>query len=287
MWRAVTYSIVARDPRTGELGVAVQSHWFSVGQVVPWVRLGVGALALQSVPDVAHAQRILDRLDDGATPDQALDAVLRIDEGAAMRQTGVVDAQGRVAVHTGESCIRERGAVTGDGWSAQANMMRAPGVPEAMGRAFEASEGAPLAERMLAALDAAEAAGGDLRGRQSAAMIAGKMELRVEDHADPVGELRRLVVLHRAYEAAARADALMAAGRFDDAAERYERASALAPDNDELLFWAGLGAAQAGDLGRGTERVRRAIAINPDWRELLDRLRPEHAPSAEAVRQAL
>ena len=284
----MTYSIVARDPRTGELGVAVQSHWFSVGSVVPWVREGVGAVALQSVPDTAQGPRILDRLGDGATPSQALDAVLRLDEGAAMRQTAVVDTAGRVAVHTGGSCIREHGAVTGDGWSVQANMMRAPGVPEAMASAFSgASDAEPLAERMLAALDAAEEAGGDVRGRQSAALVAGSVELRVEDHADPLAELRRLLALHRAYEAAAEADELMAEGRYDAAAERYERAATLAPESDELLFWAGLGAAQSGDLELGLDRVRRAIERNAAWSELLDRLGPEHAPSADAVRRAL
>jgi uncharacterized Ntn-hydrolase superfamily protein len=282
----VTYSLVARDPRTGELGVAVQSHWFSVGSVVPHVRRGVGAVALQSVPDVTHAPRLLDRLGDGATPEQALDAVLRLDEGAALRQTAVVDAAGRVAVHTGESCIPERGAVIGDGWSAQANMMRAPGVPEAMAAAFTAADGA-LAERMIKALEAAEAAGGDIRGRQSAALVAGDVELRVEDHPDPVAELGRLLVLHRAYAAATEADEFMAERRFDAAAARYERAAALAPDNAELLFWAGLGAAQLGDLALGVERVRRAIALHPPWRELLERLGPEQAPSAAAVRDAL
>ena len=282
----MTYSVVARDPASGELGVAVQSHWFSVGSIVPHIRPGVGAVALQSVPDIAHGSRILDRLGDGATPEEALDAVLRLDEGEAMRQTAVVDAAGRVAVHTGADCIAEAGQVLGAGWSAQANMMRSPGVPEAMAEAFSAATG-PLAERLVAALEAAEAAGGDIRGRQSAALVAGDIELRVEDHEDPVSELRRLLVLRRAYQAAGEADELMAEGRFDEAAARYERAAELAPDSDELLFWAGLGAAHAGDLALGVERVRRAIAMHEPWRELLDRLRPEHAPSAAAVRDAL
>jgi uncharacterized Ntn-hydrolase superfamily protein len=283
----VTYSLVARDPSTGELGVAVQSHWFSVGSVVPHVRQGVGAVATQSVPDLAHGGRILDRLGDGASPDEALEAVLREDEADAMRQTAVVDASGRVAVHTGAACIAEAGHVLGDGWSCQANMMARGTVWDAMAAAFTASAGDPLPERMVAALEAAEAEGGDLRGRQSAALVAGGIELRVEDHPDPVVELRRLLVLHRAYESATEADSLMAEGRFDEAADRYERASALAPDNHELLFWAGLGAAQGGDLETGLVRVRRAIEMQPSWRELLERLGPDHAPSAEAVRAAL
>ncbi|HEV2813751.1 MAG TPA: DUF1028 domain-containing protein [Solirubrobacteraceae bacterium] len=283
----MTYSVVARDPQTGELGVAVQSHWFSVGGVVPHVRPGVGAVALQAVPDVAHGARILDRLGDGATPDEALAAVLRDDEGETMRQTAVVDASGRVAVHTGSACIAEAAHVAGDGWSCQANMMARDTVWDAMARALDAAGAEPLAERLVAALEAAEAEGGDLRGRQSAALVAGAIELRVEDHPDPVAELRRLLVLHRAYEAAEEGDSAVAAGRFDAAATAYERASALAPDNHELLFWAGLAAAQGGDMDLAVERVRRAIAIQPSWRELLARLGPEHAPSAAAVRRAL
>ncbi|HEX8086287.1 MAG TPA: DUF1028 domain-containing protein [Solirubrobacteraceae bacterium] len=282
----MTYSLVARDPSTGELGVAVQSHWFSVGSVVPHVREGVGAVALQSVPDVVHGGRILDRLGDGASPAEALQAVLRDDPGEAMRQTAVVDAAGQIAVHTGASCIAEAGHVTGDGWSCQANMMASDTVPDAMARAFAGAQG-PLAERMVSALEAAEAEGGDIRGRQSAALVAGGVELRVEDHADPVGELRRLLVLHRAYEAATEGDTAVAAGDFERAATAYERASVLAPENDELLFWAGLAAAQGGDVELALRRVRRAIEIQPSWRELLARLGPEHSPVAADVLRAL
>lgn len=283
----MTYSLVARDPDTGALGVAVQSHWFSVGGVVPHVRPGVGAVALQSIPDRVAAQRILDRLGDGASPDQALEAVLRDDDGEAMRQTAVVDAAGRVAVHTGASCIAEAGHVVGEGWSCQANMMARATVWDAMAAAYTGAAGQPLPERMLEALRAAEAEGGDLRGRQSAAIVAEGVELRVEDHPDPVGELGRLLVLHRAYEAAEEGDLLVAESRFDEAAARYERAAELAPGNAELLFWAGIGAAQGGDLALGVERVRQAIDAEPVWRELLDRLGPEHAPCAAAVRDAL
>ena len=283
----VTYSLIARDPQTGELGVAVQSHWFSVGSVVPHVRPGVGAVALQSVPEVAHGARILDRLGDGASPEEALEAVLRFDDGADMRQTAVVHADGRVAVHTGAGCVAEAGHVTGDGFSCQANMMARATVWDAMAAAYASAAGEPLAERLVTALEAAEDEGGDIRGRQSAALVAGTIELRVEDHADPVAELRRLLGLHRAYEAAEEGDAHVAAGDWDAAAAAFERASALAPGNDELLFWAGLAAAHGGDLPLALERVRGAIAIHPPWRELLDRLGPEHAPGAAVVRDAL
>ena len=282
----MTYSLVARDPDTGEFGVAVQSHWFSVGSVVPHVREGVGAVASQSVPKPTHAGRLLDRLGDGASPDEALEAVLADDEGVSMRQLAVVDASGRVAVHTGDDCIREAGHVIGDGFSAQANMMARDTVPQAMADEFSSSSG-PLAERLVGALEAAEGEGGDLRGRQSSALVVGALDLRVEDHPDPVAELRRLLGLRRAYEAASEGDELLAEGRIEVAAPLYERAAELAPDNHELLFWAGLAAAQAGEMERGLARVRRAIEMQPAWREMLDRLGPEHAPAAATVRDAL
>lgn len=282
----MTYSLVARDPDTGELGVAVQSHWFSVGSVVPHVREDVGAVASQSVPEPTHASRLLDRLGDGATPQEALAAVLAGDEGATMRQFALVDAAGRVAVHTGADCIAEAGHAIGDGFACQANMMARDTVWDAMATAFSASSG-PLAERLVATLEAAEGEGGDLRGRQSSALVVGGIDLRVEDHPDPVAELRRLLALRRAYEAASAGDELLAEGRIDEAAPLYERAAELAPGNHELTFWAGLAAAQSGDLERGLAQVRRAIELQPAWRELLARLGPEHAPAAAAVRDAL
>jgi uncharacterized Ntn-hydrolase superfamily protein len=287
----VTYSIVARDPVTGELGIAVQSHWFSVGSLVPWARPGVGAVATQSVPAPDHGPRLLNRLADGAAPDEALDRVLDGDEGARYRQTAVVDAAGRVAVHTGQGCIADAGHHVGDGWSCQANMMSSAEVWPAMAEAFVGAEG-PLPERLLAALDAAQAAGGDVRGQQSAAMLVvaadrRPLELRVDDHREPLGELRRLLVLHRAYELADEGDALLGEGRFAEAGERYARASELAPDKDELLFWAGMTAAEAGDEALALERVQRAIELNPRLSDLLGRLSADLVPAAPAVRAAL
>jgi uncharacterized Ntn-hydrolase superfamily protein len=283
----MTYSLVARDPATGELGVAVQSHWFGVGSVVPWVKAGVGAVATQSVPDPAHGLDILRALEEGLAPDAAIDAVLEGDDAADYRQIGVVDAQGRAAAHTGRGCMADAGHTTGDGWSAQANIMAGAEVWPAMAEAFVAA-GGPLAERMLAALDAAEAAGGDVRGRQSAALVvAGSMDLRVEDHPEPLQELRRLVVLRRAYTAAEAADEAMAEGRLDDAAALYEEAGRLAPESAELAFWAGLSAVQRGDEAGGVERVRGAIARNPGLGTLLQRLTPDIAPAAARVRELL
>ncbi|MEA2317408.1 MAG: hypothetical protein QOD44_1597 [Solirubrobacteraceae bacterium] len=293
--RRGTYSIVARDAATGELGVAVQSHWFSVGSVVSWARAGVGAVATQSLVEPAYGPRALDLMEAGATAGEALRRLVAEDPHARVRQVGVVDAAGRVATHTGDGCIAFAGDAQGEDFTVQANMMSRPEVWPAMKRAFEEADG-PLSRRLLAALLAAEAAGGDVRGRQSAALLivpaegepwARTSDVRVEDHADPLGELTRLVDLSQAYTLGSEGDDLMGAGRHDEAADRFTRAAALAPDNDELLFWSGLAAAQTGDMATALERVRRAIAMHGGWRDLLDRLEPDIAPSADAVRRAL
>ena len=205
--RTGTYSIVARDRDTGELGVAVQSHWFSVGSIVSWARPGVGAVATQSIAEPAYGPHLLERLATGELPDRALADELARDDAARFRQVAVVDGPGRVAVHTGDGCIAAAGHSEGDGFCVQANMMSGPEVWPAMARAFEAASG-PLERRLLAALEAGEAAGGDVRGRQSAALAvvaaegepwARKVELRVEDAPDPArragaaaGSARRL-----------------------------------------------------------------------------------------------
>ena len=264
-----TYSIVALDPDTGELGAAVQSHWFSVGSLCTWARPGVGAVATQSVVEPAHGPNALDRLADGASAREALDALLAADPLAAMRQVGIVDVQGGVAVATGPDCIAHAGDATGATWSCQANMMERDTVPAAMSAAFEVATG-DLAARLLTALQAAQGEGGDVRGRQSAALLVvpsegeswrARVDLRVEDHDDPLAEMERLLGLWRAYELAGAAD--------------------------ELLFWAGLAIAHAGELDEGVEAVRRAAQAQPNWLVLLDRLSPDFAPAGAAVRAAL
>ena len=291
----MTYSIVARDPETGELGVAVQSHWFSVGPIVPWAAPGVGAVATQANVEVSYGPRALELLSGGLDAEEALARLIAEDSGSAGRQVAVVDAAGRVAVHTGEACIALAGHIAAGGVSCQANIMRSESVWPAMLDAFQSTAGT-LTMRLLAALDAAEEAGGDLRGRQSAAILVVPAEgerwrtavsLRVEDHPAPLPELRRLVQLHRAYALASQADVCVNAGRHDEAGELFRRASELAPDNHELRFWAGLGAAQGGDIDAGVAQVREAIAQHPGWRELIERLPPEVAPSAAAVRDRL
>jgi uncharacterized Ntn-hydrolase superfamily protein len=290
-----TYSIVARDPETGELGVAVQSHWFSVGPLCAWTRAGVGAVATQSVVEPAYGPNALDLLQEGTGAEQALGELLAADPLAAVRQVAVIDARGGLSVHTGADCIAEAGHVAGEHWSCQANMMARATVPAAMSEAFATARG-PLADRLMSALRAAEGEGGDVRGRQSAAMAISAAEgepwrktvdLRVDDHRAPLDELQRLLTLQRAYELAGAADELMAAGRAQEAGELYRRAAGLAPDSDELLFWAGLALANAGELDEGVAAVRRAADKQPNWLVLLDRLSDAFAPAGEAVRAAL
>jgi uncharacterized Ntn-hydrolase superfamily protein len=288
-----TYSIVALDPTTGELGVAVQSHWFSVGPLCAWARAGIGAVATQSVVEPAYGPNALDRMVEGVGAQQALGELLAADPLANVRQVAVIAANGQIGTHTGEDCIAHASHAVGEHWSCQANMMARETVPPAMSEAFAAASGA-LQDRLLAALEAAEGEGGDVRGRQSAAMIvvpaAGEpwrrtVDLRVEDSKDPIAELKRLLKLQRAYDLAGAGDELLAAGRTDEAGELYRRAALIAPDSDELLFWSGLARAQAGELDEGVAAVRRAAEQNPNWLVLLERLSPEFAPAGEAVRQ--
>lgn len=241
----MTYSIVARDPQTGELGVAVQTHQPSVGALCPFAEAGVGAVATQSIVEPRYGPRGLEAMHGGESPSEALGRLLGEDDGRELRQVAFVDVQGRVAAHTGSRCIAYAGHVLGEGFSCQANMMRNEGVPEAMAAAFTSAEGA-LAHRLLAALDAAEAAGGDIRGMQSAALIVvgegSRLDRRVDDHDEPLRELRRLVDLGR--------------------------------DNSEGWFWDGIQKAFAGAPEEGAELVKRAYAADESWRELLRRLPP-------------
>jgi uncharacterized Ntn-hydrolase superfamily protein len=292
--RCGTYSIVARDDAAGQLGVAVQSHWFSVGSVVTWGRAGVGVVATQSIAEPAYGPRALALLESGVAAGEALRRLLAADEQAGYRQVAVMGVGGPAAVHTGADCIPFAGHEIGDSCSAQANLMAGEAVWPAMVEAFERSSG-PLARRLLAALEAGEAAGGDVRGRQSAALLVVPasgdpwdrvVELRVEDDPDPLGELARLLTVSDAYALATEGDDLVGQGRHAEAGERYRAAAALAPANDELLFWAGLAAAAAGDVETALRDVDRAIELHPGWRDLLDRLTPDIAPGAPVLLDA-
>ena len=280
----MTYSIVARDPETGALGVAVQSHYFSVGSVVPWAEAGVGAVATQSFVEVSYGPRGLDLMRDGTFAPDALRTLVAMDANAPRRQVAMIDAQGNAAAHTGEQCVAHAGHRVAPGVSVQANMMERDTVPAAMLAAFESTAG-DLAGRLLAALDAAEREGGDLRGRQSAAMlvVAGKgsgkpwadrvLDLRVDDHAEPLLELRRLVRLGRSYALAREAETAASAGDMASAAARMMESIEAAPDNLEIVFWAAMGTAMHGDLELARTLLQQAAAVNPRWIDLMSRLR--------------
>lgn len=280
---AHTFSIVARDPENGEMGVAVESHWFSVGSVVTWAEAGVGAVATQALVEISYGPLGLALMRAGKSAPDALAALLAADEGHELRQVAMVDAQGRVAVHTGERCIADAGHETGEGFSTQANMMACPDVWPAMARAYREAEG-DLAKRMLMALEAGQAAGGDIRGRQSAAIliVRGKstgrpwvdtvMDLRVEDHPEPIHELRRLVGLHRAYQRMNRGDELLGAEKVEEALQEYRMAAEIVPEIEELPFWHAVTLADLGRVDEALPIFRDVFVKNADWATLLKRL---------------
>jgi uncharacterized Ntn-hydrolase superfamily protein len=278
-----TYSIVARDAETGALGVAVQSHWFSVGSMVSWAEPGVGVVATQSFVDPNYGPLGLQLMRAGKTADEALGALLAIDEYANVRQVGMIDANGVVANHTGDSSIADHCDIAGDNYSVQANMMWKPTVCEAMAAAFEAAEG-DLAERMMVALEAAQGEGGDIRGKQSAAMIVvnndrslpawgGRViDLRVEDHAEPLAELRRLVTMNKAYNLMNAGDEYMMLGEIDNAVVAYGDAEKLVPDSHEMIFWHAATLADAGKIDEAMPLFAKAFSMWPRWREIIPRL---------------
>lgn len=280
---AHTFSIVARDPESGEMGVAVQSHWFSVGALVTWAEAGVGAVATQALVDVSYGPLGLTFMRTGKSAPDALSALLAADEGRDLRQVAMVDAQGRAAVHTGARCLADAGHETGEGFSVQANMMATPDVWPAMAHAYRETQ-SDLAERMVAALEAAQSAGGDVRGQQSAAILIVKptptgqpwvdtaMELRVEDHPEPIRELRRLVNLHRAYQRMNHGDELLGAGQTEEALQEYRAASEMAPDVEEMAFWHAVTLADLERLDEALPIFDRVFAKNADWARLLTRL---------------
>lgn len=280
-----TYSIVARDPETGQMGVAVQSHAFSVGSAVPWAEAGVGAVATQSLTRIDYGPEGLALMRMGLTAPQALADLIENDESRDVRQVAMVDAEGNATAFTGSRCIAAAGHVIGDGFSAQANLMVDESVWPAMKVAYERAEG-DLADRLIAALEAAQESGGDIRGQQSAALLVvsgernekpweGRIfELRVEDHPRPLEELRRLVRLQRAYRYADRADELIAAQNFDDAMGALAKAAALAPDVLELRFWAAAALFAAGREDEALQIFREVFAKEPIWARLAPRLVP-------------
>jgi len=280
-----TFSIVARDPVTGDMGVAVQSHWFSVGSIVTWAEAGVGAVATQSFVDPGYGLRGLDLMRTGVAAPAALAQLVAADAQRDGRQVAMVDTQGRVDAFTGPAAIAAAGHQVGAQYSVQANMMANAKVWPAMAAAYESAKG-DLADRLLAALDAAQALGGDVRGKQSAARLVVKakgtgrpwvgadrlFDLRIEDHPEPLAELRRLLRLQRAYGHANRGDELMTEKNVEGALKEYQAASALAPEILELPVWHAVTLASIGREAEAAPIFRAVFAREPVWSELLGRL---------------
>lgn len=281
---AHTFSIVCRDPQTGEMGVAVQSHWFSVGTVVSWAEAGAGAIATQSFVNKSFGPRGLDLLKKGMTAQQVLDELISTDEGRDVRQLAIVDTRGNVAVYTGKKCIDYAGHVKGEDFSVQANMMLTNKVPAAMAAAYRNSTGKPMAERMLLALEAAQSVGGDVRGQQSAALIvvpgtsAGKpwderlIDVRVDDHTAPIKELRRLYNVHVAYEHMNNGDLAVEKNDMTTAMNEYNAAMKMFPNNLEMQYWTAITLANNKQVNKAIPILKKVFTQDKNWKELTRRL---------------
>ncbi|WP_296618358.1 DUF1028 domain-containing protein [Marivirga sp.] len=279
-----TYSIVARDAETGEMAVAVQSHWFSVGTAVSWGEAGVGVVATQSFTNKSFGLRGLAMLKAGLSPQEALDSLLNNDDGKAFRQVAILDSKGRVATHTGAKCIDEAGHANGDNFSVQANMMLNDTVVPEMEKAWKKFSDLPLAERMVKVLEAAQTQGGDIRGKQSAALLVVKAEatdepwndrlldLRVDDHESPVQELNRLVKVYRAYEHMNQGDYFVEKGQMQEAMNEYNAAMEMFPKNLEMQYWTAITLANDGKIEKATEMLQKIYKQDANWRELTKRL---------------
>ena len=281
---AHTYSIVAIDPATGDMGVAVQSHWFATGTLVIWGEAGVGVVATQSFVNPAFGPEGLALMKAGKDPKSVLQQLLAADEGSAFRQVGLLNAKGQAASFTGEKCIEAAGNLTGDGYAVQANLMDNDQVWPAMAKAFEASKGQALAERLVMSLEAAQQAGGDIRGKQSAAVLVvsakntgqswvdRKVDLRVDDHPTPIEELKRLLKVHRAYEHMNKGDLAVEHGDIELAMKEYSQAEAMFPDNLEMKFWKAVNLANTGSLSEALPLFKTVFAGDPNWKKLTPRI---------------
>lgn len=283
---AHTFSIVARDAKTGELAVGVQSHWFSVGTSVSWAEAGVGAIATQSFTNKSFGIRGLALLKQGKTAQEALDELLSTDEGKEVRQVAIVDNKGNVAAHTGRNCIRFADHLTGDQFSVQSNMMLTDEVCSAMAKAYEANKSKPLAERVMAALTAAQRVGGDIRGKQSAALLVvpGKsngepwnertIDLRVDDHQAPLRELGRLLTVQQAYQHMNNGDLAVEVNDMQKAMEEYGSAMKMQPQNLEMQYWTAVTLANSKQVAKALPMFKKVFSADKNWRELTRRLRP-------------
>ena len=279
-----TYSIVAYDPKTGQLGVAVQSHWFSVGFLVPWAKAGVGAVATQSFVKVEYGPDGLGLMEQGLTSDQALEALLKEDKAKDVRQVAMVDINGNVAVHTGSKCIYAAGHYVGKNFSVQANMMLNDKVIPSMKKAFLENSKLPLAERIIKVFEAAESVGGDIRGKQSAALIVvgskktddiwkdKKIDLRVDDSENPVKEIKRLLKVHRAYEHMNNGDLAIEENNMEAALKEYSKAQNLFPENVEMSFWKAVTMINNNKIEDAKLILKEVFQKNNNWRKLILRL---------------
>ena len=282
---AHTFSIVARDEKTGEIAVGVQSHWFSVGTSVSWAEAGVGAVATQSFTNKSFGIRGLALLKEGKTAQQALDILLSDDPGKEVRQVGIVDAKGNVANFTGKNCVDFAGDLKGKSYAVQSNMMLTNEVPSAMAKSFEANPQLPLAERVLEALKAAQKVGGDIRGKQSAAILVVKgevtgkpwdenhlVDLRVDDHPAPLIEMERLLKTHRAYEHMNNGDLAIEKNNMTLAMEEYGSAMKMFPKNLEMQYWTAITLANGGNVQKAALMLQAIYAKEPNWRKMTKRL---------------
>ena len=282
---AHTFSIVARDEKTGEIAVGVQSHWFSVGTSVSWAEAGVGAVATQSFTNKSFGIRGLALLKQGKTAQEALDILLSDDAGREVRQVGIVDAKGNVANFTGKNCVDFAGQLKGKNFAVQSNMMLNDKVPMAMKTAFEAHSKLPLAERVLEALKAAQKVGGDIRGKQSAAILVVKgkstdkpwddnhlVDLRVDDHKTPLIEMERLLKTHRAYEHMNNGDLATETNNMNLAMQEYEAAMKMFPKNLEMQYWTAITLANNGDIQKASLMLKAIYAKEPNWKLMTPRL---------------
>jgi uncharacterized Ntn-hydrolase superfamily protein len=281
---AHTFSIVARDEKTGEMGVGVQSHWFSVGTTVSWAEAGTGAVATQSFVNKSFGLRGLELLKKGLNAKQVLDSLLSDDQAREVRQLAIVDNSGNVAAYTGKNCIQYATHITGHQFSVQSNMMLTDKVNKAMADAFEKSAGKPLAERILLSLEAAQSVGGDIRGKQSAALVVvpakseGKpwdertVDLRVDDSPQPLPELRRLLKVHTAYQHMNNGDLAVEHNDMDQAMKEYSAAMKMMPDNLEMQYWTAVTLANNKQVDKAMPIFKKVFALDKNWKELTRRL---------------
>ncbi len=281
---AHTYSIVAKDSVTGEMAVGVQSHWFSVGSIVSWGKAGVGVVATQSFVNPAYGPEGLELMASGVPAEEALTRLIEKDEGRAFRQVAFLDAKGNVSGFTGKNCVEAAEDLQGKNFSVQANMMLNNKVVPAMAEAFVQFAEYPLAERVVEALKAAQEAGGDIRGKQSAALIVvgpektsnswedKKIDLRVDDHTEPIKELSRLLKVARAYQHMNQGDLAVEAGDMEKALKEYGTAEKMFPDNLEMKFWKAVALANSGRLEEAKPIFQHVFENDENWREMIGRL---------------